>query len=64
MVLFEVPRSLVGASRAVVRKQGRHIETRPIAGTRPRGQGRRWATAAWPPTCCRFEPTSAGLSPA
>jgi anthranilate synthase component 1 len=39
MVLFEVPEvSLVGASpELLVRKQGRHIETRPIAGTRPRG---------------------------
>jgi anthranilate synthase component I len=39
MVLFEVPEvSLVGASpEMLVRKQGRHIETRPIAGTRPRG---------------------------
>ncbi|MFL6193187.1 MAG: anthranilate synthase component I [Thermoanaerobaculia bacterium] len=39
MVLLETPEvSLVGASpEMLVRKQGRHIETRPIAGTRPRG---------------------------
>jgi anthranilate synthase component 1 len=39
MVLLETPDvSLVGASpEMLVRKQGRHIETRPIAGTRPRG---------------------------
>ncbi|HEX7182737.1 MAG TPA: anthranilate synthase component I [Thermoanaerobaculia bacterium] len=39
MVLFESPDvSLVGASpEMLVRKQGRRIETRPIAGTRPRG---------------------------
>jgi anthranilate synthase component I len=39
MVLLESPDvSLVGASpEALVRKQGRHLETRPIAGTRPRG---------------------------
>ncbi|HEX4965069.1 MAG TPA: anthranilate synthase component I [Thermoanaerobaculia bacterium] len=39
MVLFEVPEvSLVGASpELLVKKQGRHSETRPIAGTRPRG---------------------------
>ena len=38
-VLLETPDvSLVGASpEMLVRKQGRHIETRPIAGTRPRG---------------------------
>ena len=39
MVLFETPDvALVGASpEMLVRKQGRRIETRPIAGTRPRG---------------------------
>ncbi|HYG64214.1 MAG TPA: anthranilate synthase component I [Thermoanaerobaculia bacterium] len=39
MVLFESPDvGLVGASsEMLVRKQGRHLETRPIAGTRPRG---------------------------
>ncbi len=39
MVLLETPEaSLVGASpEMLVRKQGRRIETRPIAGTRPRG---------------------------
>jgi anthranilate synthase component I len=39
MVLLEAPGvSLVGASpEMLVRKQGRRIETRPIAGTRPRG---------------------------
>ena len=39
MVLLEVPDvALVGASpEMLVRKQGRHLETRPIAGTRPRG---------------------------
>jgi anthranilate synthase component 1 len=39
MVLFEGPdAALVGASpEMLVRKQGRHLETRPIAGTRPRG---------------------------
>jgi anthranilate synthase component 1 len=39
MVLFETPEaSLVGASpEMLVRKVGRRIETRPIAGTRPRG---------------------------
>jgi anthranilate synthase component I len=39
MVLLETADvSLVGASpEMLVRKQGRHIETRPIAGTRPRG---------------------------
>jgi anthranilate synthase component I len=39
MVLLETPdMSLVGASpEMLVRKQGRRIETRPIAGTRPRG---------------------------
>ena len=39
MVLFESPDvALVGASpEMLVRKQGRHAETRPIAGTRPRG---------------------------
>ncbi|MES1240309.1 MAG: anthranilate synthase component I [Acidobacteriota bacterium] len=39
MVLFEAPDvALVGASpEMLVRKQGRHAETRPIAGTRPRG---------------------------
>jgi anthranilate synthase component 1 len=39
MVLIESPEAaLVGASpEMLVRKQGRHIETRPIAGTRPRG---------------------------
>jgi anthranilate synthase component 1 len=39
MVLFETPEAaLVGASpEMLVRKQGRHLETRPIAGTRPRG---------------------------
>ncbi|MEA2563999.1 MAG: anthranilate synthase component [Acidobacteriota bacterium] len=39
MVLFESPDvSLVGASpEMLVRKQGRHLENRPIAGTRPRG---------------------------
>jgi anthranilate synthase component 1 len=39
MVLFEAPDvALVGASpEMLVRKQGRRIETRPIAGTRPRG---------------------------
>jgi anthranilate synthase component 1 len=39
MVLFESPDvSLVGASpEMLVRKQGRHVENRPIAGTRPRG---------------------------
>jgi anthranilate synthase component 1 len=39
MVLFEAPEAaLVGASpEMLVRRQGRHLETRPIAGTRPRG---------------------------
>jgi anthranilate synthase component 1 len=39
MVLLEAPEvSLVGASpEMLVRKQGRRVETRPIAGTRPRG---------------------------
>jgi anthranilate synthase component 1 len=39
MVLLETPEvGLVGASpEMLVRKTGRHIETRPIAGTRPRG---------------------------
>ena len=39
MVLLEAPEaSLVGASpEMLVRKVGRHLETRPIAGTRPRG---------------------------
>ncbi len=39
MVLLESPDvALVGASpEMLVRKQGRHLETRPIAGTRPRG---------------------------
>ena len=39
MVLFDSPDvALVGASpEMLVRKQGRHLETRPIAGTRPRG---------------------------
>ena len=39
MVLFEAPEvSLVGASpEMLVRKSGRRLETRPIAGTRPRG---------------------------
>ena len=39
MVLIETPEvSLVGASpEMLVRKTGRRIETRPIAGTRPRG---------------------------
>jgi anthranilate synthase component I len=39
MVLLETPEvSLVGASpEMLVRKTGQHIETRPIAGTRPRG---------------------------
>jgi anthranilate synthase component I len=39
MVLIEAPEAaLVGASpEMLVRKQGRRIETRPIAGTRPRG---------------------------
>jgi anthranilate synthase component 1 len=39
MVLFDSPDvALVGASpEMLVRKQGRHAETRPIAGTRPRG---------------------------
>jgi anthranilate synthase component 1 len=39
MVLLEAPElSLVGASpEMLVRKTGRHLETRPIAGTRPRG---------------------------
>ena len=39
MALFEAPDvALVGASpEMLVRKQGRRIETRPIAGTRPRG---------------------------
>jgi anthranilate synthase component 1 len=39
MVLLETPDvALVGASpEMLVRKAGRHIETRPIAGTRPRG---------------------------
>jgi anthranilate synthase component 1 len=39
MVLLESPDvALAGASpEMLVRKQGRHIETRPIAGTRPRG---------------------------
>jgi anthranilate synthase component I len=39
MVLFEAPEvALVGASpEMLVRKTGRRIETRPIAGTRPRG---------------------------
>ncbi len=39
MALFEAPEvALVGASpEMLVRKQGRRIETRPIAGTRPRG---------------------------
>jgi anthranilate synthase component I len=39
MVLFETPDvALVGASpEMLVRKTGRRIETRPIAGTRPRG---------------------------
>jgi anthranilate synthase component I len=39
MVLFEAPEvALVGASpEMLVRKQGHHLETRPIAGTRPRG---------------------------
>jgi anthranilate synthase component 1 len=39
MVLLEAPDvSLVGASpEMLVRRQGRRIETRPIAGTRPRG---------------------------
>ncbi len=39
MVLLELPEAaLVGASpEMLVRKQGRHLETRPIAGTRPRG---------------------------
>jgi anthranilate synthase component 1 len=39
MVLFEAPDvALVGASpEMLVRKQGRRLETRPIAGTRPRG---------------------------
>ena len=40
MVLLETPEiSLVGASpEMLVRKSGRRIETRPIAGTRPRGE--------------------------
>jgi anthranilate synthase component 1 len=39
MVLFETPEvSLVGASpEMLVRKSGQRLETRPIAGTRPRG---------------------------
>ncbi|HEX5758035.1 MAG TPA: chorismate-binding protein [Thermoanaerobaculia bacterium] len=39
MVLLETPDvALVGASpEMLVRKAGRHLETRPIAGTRPRG---------------------------
>lgn len=39
MVLFETPEvALVGASpEMLVRKSGRRLETRPIAGTRPRG---------------------------
>jgi anthranilate synthase component I len=39
MVLLEAPEvALVGASpEMLVRKQGRRLETRPIAGTRPRG---------------------------
>src|SRR5436305_13620689 len=39
MILLEAPDvSLVGGSpEMLVRKQGRKIETRPIAGTRPRG---------------------------
>ena len=39
MVLLELPEAaLVGASpEMLVRKAGRHLETRPIAGTRPRG---------------------------
>ncbi|HYH46885.1 MAG TPA: chorismate-binding protein, partial [Thermoanaerobaculia bacterium] len=39
MVLLELPEAaLVGASpEMLVRKTGRHLETRPIAGTRPRG---------------------------
>ena len=39
MVLLEAPElALVGASpEMLVRKTGRHISTRPIAGTRPRG---------------------------
>ena len=39
MFLLRTPEcTLVGASpEMLVRKQGRHIETRPIAGTRPRG---------------------------
>jgi anthranilate synthase component 1 len=39
MVLLETPDvALVGASpEMLVRKAGRHVETRPIAGTRPRG---------------------------
>ncbi len=39
MVLFETPEvALAGASpEMLVRKSGRRIETRPIAGTRPRG---------------------------
>jgi anthranilate synthase component I len=39
MVLLEAPEvALVGASpEMLVRKQGRRVETRPIAGTRPRG---------------------------
>ena len=39
MVLYDSPDvALVGASpEMLVRKQGRHAETRPIAGTRPRG---------------------------
>lgn len=40
MVLLEMPEAaLVGASpEMLARKQGRHVETRPIAGTRPRGR--------------------------
>jgi anthranilate synthase component 1 len=39
MLLLESPEvSLAGASpEMLVRKEGRHLETRPIAGTRPRG---------------------------
>ena len=41
--------AIIGASpEMLVRVEGRHVETHPIAGTRPRGAQRRKRTSGWP----------------
>ena len=48
--------AIVGASpEMLVRVEGRHVETHPIAGTRRRGGDARRGSARWPRSCRRNE---------